>query len=248
MTGLDRLRALRARLVAASPGKDVPLTAVKARPRARRWRDTMRAIPNRRPLSHVLLYFAACEPLPSHVGRLRAWLAERGLAALLLLFGALNMLPLPLGTSLISGIPALILAWQMMLKREVVWLPRLLLERPLTETHLDVLRRQIVPRLYWLEKFVRPRYWPLARGQDERVIGLLCVVLAIALIIPVPFGNWPPACSITILALALLQRDGILLLAGLLAAVASLTIFAVVVASAIMLTDGLLAAFPFATG
>lgn len=248
MTALDRLRAWRTRLVAANPGKELRLAGGNVRPRTRRWRETMHAIPNRRPLSHVLLYFAACEPLPSHVGRLRAWLAERGLAALLFLVGAFNMLPLPLGTSLVSGIPALILAWQMMLKREVVWLPRMLLDRPLTETHLDVLRRQIVPRLYWLEKFVRPRYWPFARGQDERVIGLLCVVLAIALIIPVPFGNWPPACSIAILALALLQRDGILLLAGLIAAVVSLTIFAAVVASAIMLTDGLFAASPFATG
>lgn len=183
------------------------------------------------------MHFAAYEPLPSDIGRLRDRLADRGLAAFLFLVGAFNMLPLPLGTSIVSGIPALMLAWQMMAKRQVVWLPRRLLNWPLTEAHLEMLRRRIVPRLFWLEKFVRPRYWPLARGQDEFVIGLICAVLAVALILPVPFGNWPSAFSITLLSLALLQRDGILLLVGLIVAALSLAIFVTVVLSAFMLAE-----------
>ncbi len=209
------------------------------RARTRRWREKIRSFPNRRPLSHVLIHFAAHEPVPSRFGRLRDWLAERGLAASLFLVAAFNMLPLPPGTSVVSGVPALILAWQMMLQRQAVWLPRRLLERPLTEAHLDMLRRRIVPRLFWLEKFVRPRYWPLARGRDEFLIGLICVVLAVALILPVPFGNWPAAFSIALLSLALLQRDGILLLAGLIAAAISLAIFVAVVLGAVTLADNL---------
>lgn len=207
------------------------------RARARRWRERFRIFPNRRPLSHVLIHFTAYEPVPSHIGRLRDRLAERGLAAFLFLVGAFNLLPLPPGTSLISGIPALFLAWQMMWKRQVVWLPERLLERPLTEEHLEVLRRRIVPRLFWVEKFVRPRYWPLARGRDELLIGLICIVLAVALILPVPFGNWLPAFSITLLALALLQRDGILLLVGLIVAAISLTIFVTAALGALTLAE-----------
>jgi hypothetical protein len=173
------------------------------------------------------------------VGRLRDRLAERGIAAFLLLVGAFNLLPLPLGTGLVSGIPALILAWQMMLKRQVVWLPARVLDWPLTEAHLEMLRRRILPRLFWLEKFVRPRYWPLARGQDESVIGIICVVLAIALIVPVPLGNWLPAFSITLLSLSLLQRDGLLLLLSLVVTVISLTIFVAVLLSAIVLAGNM---------
>jgi hypothetical protein len=213
------------------------MPAGKFRTRTRQWRERIRAYPSRRPLSQVLMHFAAYEPLPSHVGRLRDRLADRGLAALLFLVGAFNMLPLPPGTSIVSGIPALILAWQMTVKRQVVWLPRRLLNWPLTEAHLETLRWRIVPRLFWLEKFVRPRYWPLARGQDEFLIGLLCAVLAVALILPVPFGNWPAAFSITLLSLALLQRDGILLLIGLIVAAISLAIFTTVVLSTFMLAE-----------
>ncbi len=198
------------------------------RTRTRRWRQSFRAFAIRRPLSHILIHFAAYEPVPSHVGRLRDRLAERGIAAFLFLVGAFNLLPLPLGTGLVSGIPALMLAWQMMLKRQVVWLPRRVLEWPLTEEHLETLRRRILPRLFWLEKFVRPRYWPLARGRDEALIGILCVVLAVALIVPVPLGNWLPALSITLLSLALLQRDGLLLLFGLVVSTIALTIFVTV--------------------
>lgn len=198
------------------------------RTRTRRWRQSLRAFPARRPLSHVLIHFAAYEPVPSHVGRLRDRLAERGIAAFLFLVGAFNLLPLPLGTGVVSGVPALILAWQMMLKRQVVWLPRRVLEWRLTEAHLETLRRRILPRLFWLEKFVRPRYWPLARGRDEAVIGVVCVVLAAALIVPLPLGNWLPALSITLLSLALLQRDGLLLLLGIVVSAIALTIFVTV--------------------
>lgn len=209
----------------------------KFRIQTRRWREKFRGFPKRRPLSRVLLHFTAFEPVPSRVRRLRDAFAERGLAAFLFLAGAFNLLPLPLGTTLVSGVPVLLLAWQMMLRRQAVWLPERLLERPLTERHLEMLRRRIVPRLFWLEKFVRPRYWPFARGQDEFVIGLLCVVLAVLLVVPLPLAQWPPAVSITLLALALLQRDGILLLVGLVGAAISAAIFVAVVVSALMLAE-----------
>ncbi|MFW5454091.1 exopolysaccharide biosynthesis protein [Thioalkalivibrio sulfidiphilus] len=209
----------------------------KFRSRTRRWRKTIRIFPNRRPLSLVLLHFTAFEPVPSRVRRLRDALAERGLAAILFLAGAFHLLPLPLGTTLVSGVPVLLLAWQMMLRRQAMWLPERLLERPLTERHLEMLRWRIVPRLFWLEKFVRPRYWPFAPGQDEFVIGLLGVVLAVLLIVPLPLAQWPPTISITLLALALLQRDGVLLLVGLIAAAISLATFTAIVLSAFMLAE-----------
>lgn len=220
------------------------MPAGKFRTRTRRWREKMRALPNGRPLSHVLIHFAAYEPMPSQIERLRNTLAERGLAALLFLAAAINVLPLPFGVTLVTGVPVLILAWQMMLKRHVVWLPKRLLERPLTEKHLETLRLRIVPHLFWLEKFVRPRYWPLPHGQDEFLIGLICVVLAVVLILPVPFSQWPPAISITLIALALLQRDGMLLLVGLIAATLSLVIFVTIVLSAIMLAESAFAHEP----
>lgn len=212
----------------------------KLRRRIRQWQERAREYPSSRPLSRVLMHFAAYEPLPSSIGRLRDKLADRGLATLLLLAGAINLLPLPLGATLISGTPAMLLAWQLMLKRQVVWLPQRLLQQPLTERHMGMLRQRIVPRLFWLEKVARPRYWPFDRGQDDFLVGLLCLWLAVILIVPLPLAQWGPAITITLLALALLQRDGVLLLAGVLAVLISTAIFFMVLMASLTLAENVL--------
>src|SRR3712207_3776778 len=49
---------------------------------------------------------------------------ERGFGAIMLLVALLNLLPLPPGSTTVTGAPLLILAFQMMLGRDTVWLPR----------------------------------------------------------------------------------------------------------------------------
>lgn len=194
------------------------MTESKLRARTLKLRERIkRATQRRRPLSHVLIEFYRNEPMPTNFGHLRDALADRGLAALLLLVSAFNMLPLPPGTSLISGIPCLILAWQMMLRRKAAWLPQKILNQEITESTVKMVRLKVVPKLFWIEKFIKPRYWPLSPGNDEFAIGVICILTSIMLIMPIPLGNWTSAISMAILALALLQRDGILLLIGVIA-------------------------------
>jgi hypothetical protein len=81
----------------------------------------------------------------------------------------------------------------------------------------------IVPWIRRAEKLSRPRWPLLAAGFAERVIGLVCVVLSVVLILPVPFGNMGPAIAVCILAFALLERDGKATLTGLVASVVALT-------------------------
>ena len=64
----------------------------------------------------------------------------------------------------------------------------------------------------------------LATGLAERLIGLVCAVLSIVLILPVPFGNMGPAIAICILAFALLEQDGKATLAGLATTIAALAL------------------------
>lgn len=166
-----------------------------------------------RPLSIVLQELASRE-CPITVANLRDALGDRGFAALLMAFAAINLLPLPPGTSLILGIPLLIVSAQMALGRPAAWLPEFILSKSIGRKQVLNLNKRLTPRLEMLERFVQPRFWPFSRRTADRWIGWIAFVLALAVTIPVPFGNWTPALSIAILGLALSERDGVLLAAG----------------------------------
>jgi hypothetical protein len=75
------------------------------------------------------------------------------------------------------------------------------------------------PWLKKLEIFAKPRVSWLARGLMERLAGVVCFILAAVILMPGPLTNNPPGVAITILGFSIAERDGILLLLGLVAAV-----------------------------
>ncbi len=60
----------------------------------------------------------------------------------------------------------------------------------------------------------RPRLSFLFGSVGERAIGLVCTLLALVLILPIPLGNILPAVAVSVLSLALVQRDGALAIFG----------------------------------
>jgi len=58
--------------------------------------------------------------------------------------------------------------------------------------------------------------------------GGACLLLAIILFLPIPFGNIPPAFAISAFALGILERDGLATLIGCLATIGSLLILAAI--------------------
>jgi hypothetical protein len=81
-----------------------------------------------------------------------------------------------------------------------------------------------VPWVRRAERLLKPRLGMITTGPFERVIGLVCAVLALVLMLPIPFANMTPAVAICILALALLEEDGVATLVGFTAAGVALSI------------------------
>jgi hypothetical protein len=141
-------------------------------------------------------------------------LGDRALGALLFLFAVPNVLPMPPGTSAVLGAPLVFLAAQLMVGRGP-WLPRLLSRRSMSQADFATLVRRISPWLKRGERMLRPRLGWLARPPMEFAIGAVCLVLALVLVLPIPLGNMLPAVAISLLALAIVERDGLWVLAGL---------------------------------
>ena len=79
---------------------------------------------------------------------------------------------------------------------------------------------------------IQPRYWPFPRNSADRIIGIVGLILAVAVTLPVPLGNWLPALGSTLVALGLMERDGIVLGIGIAVGAVSLAIITAVVGMA----------------
>lgn len=170
------------------------------------------------------------------IADLLAALGDRALAALLFVFAVPNVLPVPPGTSSVLGAPLLFLAAQLALGQRP-WLPRLIAARSISRADFAALVRRLRPWLERAERALRPRATLLALPPMEYLVGGICLLLAVVLVLPVPLGNMLPALAISLLALGILERDGLWIVAGLCtAAVATALVSGVVFA---MLKAGL---------
>jgi hypothetical protein len=161
-----------------------------------------------------------------------AHLRDRAWGGLLLVFAAINLLPLPPGATTVTALPLLVLTAQMVVGRRHPWFPRLLDERGISTDQLARISRKIEPWERRVERVLKPRLCGLTSHRAARLIGLVGLLLSGILWLPIPLGNHAPALALSLFALALIYRDGVLMILGLLATAASLALVSVTFAAA----------------
>jgi hypothetical protein len=95
------------------------------------------------------------------------------------------------------------------------------------------------PWLHRVEKLLKPRLLWVTQFTMERAVAVVCLLLAVCIMLPIPFGNMLPALSISIVAMGLFERDGLFISIGVLLGIASL----VLVAALLLGAAGLLSYF-----
>jgi hypothetical protein len=153
---------------------------------------------------------------------------DRAFGALMLIFAAPNILPLPPGTSAVLGAPLLFVAAQLMTGRASLWMPKAICERSISRDTFSTVTSRLSPLLRRSERFLKPRLTGLLHPLSERLIGAVCLLLAIILFLPIPFGNIPPAMAISAFALGILERDGLAACLGWITAAGSLLVLAAI--------------------
>jgi hypothetical protein len=182
----------------------------------------------RQRFSEVLSDLAG-QPSPTiSIGDVLNAFGDRAFGALMLLFAAPNVLPLPPGMLAALGAPLLFITAQLMLGRSILWMPQFICERSISRDFFALLTAKLSPILHRAERFLRPRLGVLLHPLPERAVGAACLLLAIILFLPIPFGNIPPAFAIAAFALGILERDGLATLIGWAATIGSLLLLAAI--------------------
>lgn len=187
--------------------------------------------PNSRRTSQLLREFLAGETGPRiTLGALRDALGDRGFGVLLFIFALPNLVPvnIPL-LSAVLGLPLVLLAAQLSYGRHKPWFPDWLTDQTFSRQGFAAVVTRALPYLERAERLLRPRLTVLLSWTGERLIGIAILILALVLALPIPFANWLPACAIAIIALAIVEKDGVAVLIGLVVGVLSLIVAATVV-------------------
>lgn len=152
---------------------------------------------------------------------------DRAFGALMFVFAAPLALPMPPGASAILGAPLLFITAQWMVGRKTLWLPKLVTERTMSRSDFATMLEKVTPFLAWLEGHLRRRLSFLYGRMFDRLTGLMCLILALIVFLPIPFGNMLPSFALAVFGLGLAERDGVAALVGWSASALSLAILAV---------------------
>lgn len=152
---------------------------------------------------------------------------DRAFGALIFVFAAPLILPMPPGASAILGAPLMFVTAQWMLGRRTLWLPKALLKRTMSMSDFRTVTEKMTPHLKRLERRLRPRLTFMYNRMGDRLLGAVCFGLSLIVFLPIPFGNMLPSFAIAAFAIGAAERDGLAAIIGWIAAALSVLVLAV---------------------
>jgi hypothetical protein len=156
------------------------------------------------------------------VGQILDALDARAFGLATLIFSLPSVVPMPPGVPTVVGIALLIVSLQMVIGRQELWLPGFLSKRSFSRKALVGAFEKLAPRLEAVEKIAKPRLLFMTGKVGTVLIGLVVLFMALVLILPLPpGGNFPPALACAVLGMGLAERDGVIVLFGLVVSVAA---------------------------
>ncbi len=138
-------------------------------------------------------------------------------------------IPIPGVAGALSGPLVVLVGLHLLILLRKPWLPEFVASRGPQRSTLIRFDRAGDRWLRWLEKLVRPRMTAMIDHPVATVFtGLQLVLLGVLLALPIPFTNFMFAGLLLVYALALLERDGALMLLAWAAGLVAIYVFGAV--------------------
>ncbi len=142
-------------------------------------------------------------------------LHERSFGFMLFIFALPAALPLPgLGINLIIAAPLLFLTTQQALGRDSIWFPKMMRDKSISRERFEKILNAALPFIRKIELLVKPRLGFVTQGIFSYLIGLCGLIMALSVCIPLPLTNTVPSVGIALMAIGVIMRDGLAVIAG----------------------------------
>ncbi len=146
------------------------------------------------------------------IAEIRDRLDERAYGLLVLILAIPCLVPGLYGVPQVVGLAILILAVQLLCGRQEPWLPRWFLNLRAKAAWLEGMADFTEKRLGWLERLSRPRLKAFSVGPGERFAAVFMILATVTIVLPMT--NTIPSVALSLLAVGLIQRDGLFVLGG----------------------------------
>ena len=175
--------------------------------------------PPQRTFSQVLEDLGAAEGPTLKLGEVVEAFGDRGLGALILVLSLMALFPWPPGGKAVFAMPIILLAAELAFQLNEVWLPRWALKVSVSRAAYRTAVSKVIGPIRRVENLTRPRLSVLTGPTSEVLMGTTCVLLAMVMALPVPFGDMLPGIGLVFFALGVMQKDGIAVLIGVLGSI-----------------------------
>jgi len=146
-----------------------------------------------------------------NLGDFIRYFQHRSYGGMFFILALLCLLP---GVSILAGFVLILPSLQLLMGLSSPVLPSFLGKRTINSQRLQFSCHKVIPFVEKIEQVVKPRMGFMSSSILKRVIGLLVFLLALIVAIPFPLSNYPPALALLILSLGLLEKDGLLIVFG----------------------------------
>ncbi|MFN7027345.1 MAG: exopolysaccharide biosynthesis protein [Pseudorhizobium sp.] len=159
------------------------------------------------------------------IGEALETMGRSGFGFVMLLLSLPAMIPVPGPFGLVFGSALAIVALQFAFGVRALWLPAFLKNRRVSARAFELLQHHASPMVGRIERLVRPgRLKALTGPRLPFILALPVFALAVAVALPIPFGNLAPVAAICVMAVGLVERDGLVVMLGLLLTLIALSI------------------------
>lgn len=184
-------------------------------------------VPRNEGIRTLLAMASQGDPLQRlHIADVLGGLAQGAFGMFLVLAILPAFIPLPGVAGALSGPLVMLIGAQMLIGLRSPWLPGFIARRGPKRRTLHRFVSKVQRPLTWLDSVLKPRLASTIEPLLARIFtGALLIVLGLLLSLPIPFTNYLFGLQLLLFALALLERDGRLMLLNWVGGVAAIAFF-----------------------